>query len=165
MPSWSRDGRWVYFCSNRGGSFEIWKAPAEGGQEAVQVTRQGGFEAFESPDGALLYYTKRRGPGDIWQMPVAGGEERRVPELLGAGHWRYWAVLDDGIYFVAPAASARPALKFLSFSTRRVTQLGVLARDPLQGPPGLSISPDGRWILYAQTDQTISDIMLVENFR
>lgn len=165
MPSWSRDGRWVYFCSNRTGSFEIWKVPEAGGEEAVQVTRRGGFEAFEAPDGKTLYYTKGRGPGGIWQMPVAGGEERQVPELLGAGYWRYWAVLDDGIYFVAPAASARPALKFLSFATRRVTQLGVLARDPLQGPPGLTVSPDGRRILYAQTDQSISDIMLVENFR
>ncbi|MDQ3545896.1 MAG: serine/threonine-protein kinase, partial [Verrucomicrobiota bacterium] len=66
-PSWSRDGRWVYFCSNRSGARQIWKVPAGGGP-AVQVTRQGGFEAFESPDGELLYYTKGRGPGGIWQM-------------------------------------------------------------------------------------------------
>ena len=164
MPSWSRDGRWVYFCSNRGGSFQIWKVPAGGG-EAVQVTRQGGFEAFESPDGTLLYYTKGRGPGGIWQVPVAGGEERQLPELLDAGYWRYWAVLDDGIYFVSRAASGRPALKFFSFATRRVTRLGVLERAPLHGPPGLTVSPDGRRILYAQTDQSISDLMLVENFR
>ena len=164
MASWSRDGRWVYFCSSRSGTRQIWKVPADGGQ-AVQVTQQGGFEAFESPDGTQLYYTKGRGPGGIWQAPVAGGEERQVPELLGAGYWRYWAVLADGIYFVSPAAAARPALKFYSFATRRVTQLGALERDPLQGPPGLTVSPDGRSILYAQTDQSISDIMLVENFR
>jgi dipeptidyl aminopeptidase/acylaminoacyl peptidase len=164
MPSWSRDGRWVYFCSNRSGAYQIWKTPAAGGQ-AIQVTKRGGFEAFESPDGELLYYTKGRGPGGIWQMPVAGGEERQAPELLGAGYWRYWAVQEQGIYFVAPVASARPAIKFFSFATRRVTQLGVLERDPLQGPPGFTVSPDGRWVLYAQADQSISDIMLVENFR
>jgi serine/threonine protein kinase len=90
--------------------------------------------------------SRRRGPGGIWQMPVAGGEERQVPELLDAGYWRYWAVLDDGIYFVAPVAAGRPAIKFFSFATHAVTQLGVLERDPLQGPPGLTISPDGRWL-------------------
>jgi len=164
MPSWSRDGRWVYFCSNRSGAFQIWKVPADGGQ-AIQVTKQGGFEAFESSDGELLYYTKGRGPGGIWQMPVAGDEERQVPELLSAGYWRYWAVLNDGIYFVAPVASARPAINFFSFATHRVMQLGVLERDPLQGPPGLTVSPDGRWVLYAQVDQSVSDIMLVEHFR
>jgi Tol biopolymer transport system component len=164
MPSWSRDGRWIYFCSNRSGAFQVWKVPATGGP-AAQVTKQGGFEAFESLDGKLLYYTKGRGPGGIWQAPVAGGEERQVPELLSAGSWRYWAVLDKGIYFVSPVASARPAIKFFSFATRRVVQLGVLDQDPLQGPPGLTVSPDGRWVLYAQADQSISDIMLVENFR
>jgi dipeptidyl aminopeptidase/acylaminoacyl peptidase len=164
MPSWSRDGRSVYFCSNRSGAFQSWRVPAEGGQ-AIQVTKHGGFEAFESSDGELLYYTKGRGPGGIWQMPVGGGEERQVPELLSAGYWRYWAVLNDGVYFVAPVASGRPAIKFFSFATHRVMQLGVLERDPLQGPPGLSVSPDGGWVLYAQMDQSVSDIMLVENFR
>jgi Tol biopolymer transport system component/tRNA A-37 threonylcarbamoyl transferase component Bud32 len=164
MPSWSRDGRWIYFCSNRSGDFQTWKVPAAGGP-AVQVTKQGGFEAFESPGSELLYYTKGRGRGGIWQMPVAGGEERQVPELLDAGYWRYWAVLDDGIYFVAPVATARPAIKFFNFATRRVMQLGVLDGDPLQGPSGFTVSPDGRWVLYAQADQSISDIMLVENFR
>ena len=164
IASWSRDGRWLYFCSNRSGAYQIWKVPAAGGQ-AIQVTKHGGFEAFESPDGELLYYTKGRGPGGIWQIPVAGGEERQVRELVEAGYWRYWAVQDNGIYFVAPVASARPAIKFFSFATHGVTQLGVLEREPLQGPPGLTISPDGRWLLYAQVDQSGSDLMLVENFR
>ena len=42
---------------------------------------------------------------------------------------------------------------------------GVVERNPLQGPPGFTVSPDGQWVLYAQADQSISDIMLVENFR
>src|SRR3989442_8578971 len=33
---------------------QIWKAPAQGGL-AVQVTKSGGYEAFESPDGKLVY--------------------------------------------------------------------------------------------------------------
>jgi hypothetical protein len=88
-----------------------------------------------------------------------------VPELLDAGYWRYWAVQENGIYFVAPMASARPAIKFFNFFTHAVAQRGVLERDPLPGPPGLTISPDGRWLLYAQVDQSVSDLMLVENFR
>ena len=164
MPSWSRDGSSIYFCSNRSDAFQIWRVPAAGGQ-AVQVTQHGGFEAFESPDGKLLYYTKGRGPGGVWQMPVAGGEERQVAELANAGHRRYWAVQNEGIYFVSPRSGARAAINFFSFARRLVTQIGVLEKDPLQGPPGLTVSPDGRWVLYAQADQSISDIMLVDNFR
>jgi hypothetical protein len=30
---------------------------------------------------------------------------------------------------------------------------------------GFAVSPDGRWVLYAQVDKYESDIMLVEYFR
>jgi hypothetical protein len=98
-------------------------------------------------------------------MPVAGGQERQVPELLNAGARRYWAVQDDGVYFVSPVSGARAAINFFSSATHRVVQIGVLQKDLLHGPPGLTVFPDGRWVLYAQADQSISDIMLVENFR
>src|SRR5438045_3696193 len=50
VPSFSHDGNWIYFCSNRSGGQQIWKQPAAGGQ-AVQITQQGGFDNVESPDG------------------------------------------------------------------------------------------------------------------
>jgi hypothetical protein len=31
--------------------------------------------------------------------------------------------------------------------------------------PGLALSPDGRWLLYAQIDRYGADLMLAENFR
>lgn len=164
LPSWSHDGRWVYFRSNRSGSYQIWKLPVAGGP-AVQVTRGGAFEAFESTDGRLLYYTKGRGPGGIWQAPVEGGEEAPVPELSAAGYWRYWTVLSDGIYFLSKEADSAPLIKFFSFATRQVRPVATPEREPLIDLPGLSLSPDRRWILYAQTDQSVNDIMLVENFR
>jgi serine/threonine protein kinase len=58
LPSWSRDGKWIYFDSNRnGGRHEIFKCSPEGG-EPVQVTHGGGWDAQESPDGAWLYFTR-----------------------------------------------------------------------------------------------------------
>ena len=52
-----RDGRWIYFGSNRTGRAEIWRAPGAGGR-AEQVTNDGGITAVESTDGATLYYRK-----------------------------------------------------------------------------------------------------------
>ena len=74
--SFSRDGQRIYFSSNRGGTWEIWQMPAEGGA-AEQLTRDGGFIAHESLDGGTLYYVKLDQPG-IWRMPIAGGEAEHV---------------------------------------------------------------------------------------
>ena len=57
VASWSRDGRSIYFVSNRTKAWEVWKMPADGG-DAIQVTRNGGYVAFESVDGEFLYYVK-----------------------------------------------------------------------------------------------------------
>jgi Tol biopolymer transport system component len=164
LPNWSRDGSWIYFCSDRGGSAQIWKMPAAGGP-AIQITRNGGFEAVEAPDGKTLYYSKENTDG-LWTVPSAGGEERPVPELADAGYWRSWTMTSDGIYYVARTGAAPPRpLKFLSFDTRRVTQIGTVDKDPLGWVPGLAVSPDRRWLLYAMIEQDSSSIMLVENFR
>ena len=163
VPSWSNDGRWIYFASNRSGSWQVWRMPAEGGS-AVQITQNGGFAAFESPDGQFVYYAKFTEPG-IWRVPVEGGEETLVLDLLQPGLWGYWAVVDEGIYFLNAEAEPRPAIEFYRFATRRVIPIAALEKEPVLGDPGLAVSPDGRWLLYAQRDQEASDIMLVENFR
>ena len=58
IPSWSRDGHWIYFGSNRTGREEIWRVPAAGG-DALQMTTTGGRAPFESLDGRTLFYLVR----------------------------------------------------------------------------------------------------------
>jgi Tol biopolymer transport system component len=165
-PSWSRDGRWIYFESNRNGSTQIWKMPADGG-EARQVTKGGGSVAYESMDGKFLYYTKGRNVVGIWRVPVEGGEETLVLDTHKAGFWSAWTLVEQGIYFLTAEQPVRPAIEFFSFTTARVTEVSALAKPfrPWTNPEGLSVSPDGRWILYTQEDRADMDLMLVENFR
>src|SRR6202008_3643311 len=73
VPSWSRDGRFIYFASKRTGSRQIWKHSVEGASER-QLTEHGGFDPFESYDGQTIYYSKFDEPG-IWSMPARGGRE------------------------------------------------------------------------------------------
>ncbi len=164
VPSWSADGRWIYFDSDRTGSQQIWKTTANG-EKTLQVSRTGGFESFESADGKVLYFSKmgRRG---LWRVSVEGGKETPVPELADAADGlRYWSGSRSGIYFVTQEGSSHPLLSFFDFHTRRIQPLRSLAKPPVQGMPGLSVSPDEQWILYAQVDQDSSNIMLLENFR
>jgi Tol biopolymer transport system component len=62
VPSWSRDGKSIYFASNRTGEWQIWKRELATGKE-TQVTRNGGIAAFESHDAKTLYYSKFEGGG------------------------------------------------------------------------------------------------------
>ena len=162
VPSWSRDGRWIYFASDRTGNHEVWKMPSAGGAP-VQVTRHGGFAAFESPDGRLLYYSKGRTVPGFWRIPTNGGEETEVIGSLEAGYWGYWAVVEDGIYYVDTAT--KPGIAFFNSTTHRTARLFDLESPPAREAPGLAISPDKKTVLYSQLDALNRDIILVENFR
>ncbi len=159
LPSWSRDGHWIYFTSNRSGGQQVWKIPAEGGP-AIQITQQGGFEAFESPDGKYLYYHKANA---IWRVAAQGGEETRLVEGV---HWGCWAVTERGICFLNRSATPRFAIEMFHFATQQISQLANVEKDPnIISPPGFAVSPDGRWILFKRIDQSDNDILLVENFK
>jgi len=156
-PSFSHDGKWIYFSSNRGGHIEVWKAPAGGGAPQP-VTQNSGVEAFESPDGRLLYYTNSQG---LWSQPVAGGDPKLVleePVLLLyalAGHSIYYAVHNP------------PGLWVLRTDTGRKFEYVRFPKDDfgLDGGTVFSVSADERTILFSRTDRLESDLMLVENFR
>jgi serine/threonine protein kinase/Tol biopolymer transport system component len=156
-PSWSQDGKWIYFGSNRSGgseSWQVWKMPADGG-DAVQVTRHGGFNPFESLDGKMVYYSKdssSRSP--IWRVPANGGEETQV---VDSAYFSAFAPSRTGIYYIS-----RSVLQFFDFSTGMSKPI-----LPIERPThlGLAVSPDERWLLYSQFDRSGSDLMLVDNFR
>lgn len=156
--NWARDGKWIYYASSATGRNELWKMPAEGGKP-VQLTRNGSMGGIESPDGKTIYFCKESGSGSIWQMPSEGGQEVQIVDSL----WRSnFAVSQNGIYYMtAPRADGTSQLMFYSLDekkSRLLVNIGVPEY-------GLDVSPDGRYLVYAQLDEPASDLMLIENFR
>jgi Tol biopolymer transport system component len=165
VPSWSRDGRWIYFGSDRNGSFQIWKS-APDGTGAMQVTRHGGLFGRESRDGRFFFYAKGRETPGINKVRVEGGEEMPVIRDFQDAYERCWAVTEEGIYLAhrGLVKETRPArIEYFSFSTGKRSIVATLEKQLWHGR--ISISPDNRCLLYAQMDQSGSDIMLMENFR
>jgi Tol biopolymer transport system component/predicted Ser/Thr protein kinase len=172
MPSWSRDGRWIYFGSNRSGDWQVWKVPSSGEEpgSARQVTRHGGFAAVESTDGASVYFSRklsgRHDPQNaIWRLPVGGGDEEAVVESFRAGSGS-WDVTAWGIYFVDRSFSPGEewVVRFLAFGQHGAKDVARLAHPPYLAGPAVSVSPDGRWLLSTQS-QGEFDLMLVEGFQ
>ena len=164
VASWSSDGQWVYFGSGRGGARDIWKVSAAGG-EPQQVTSTGGVQMFESPDGKWLYYSRGTfAAADLWRLPTGGGE----PERIASGvRQRPFTVTSRGVYLMRRGAEGvdfRYSIYLLDPSTGTES---VVAALPVGVQPfvGLTVSPDGRTLLYDRWDQSGSDLMLVENFR
>ena len=122
------------------------------------MTNTVGHAVQASPDGAYLYYLETTDrPSPLWTLQV----------LLA------FAVIDGGIYYIdrpdrAPGeylpnrVSGDPRLQYFDLATRRsrtvATSLGNVGL-------GLTVSHDGRTILYSRVDSAVDDMMLVENFR
>lgn len=159
-PSWSRDGKWVYFAAEHNDVFQVWKVPAEGGTP-VQVTHHGGHAALESLDGKTLYYAKDSKPEpEIWSTPAQGGPEARVP-LVRPGTWASWQIVKGGIVFVGPSLGHEAVLSSYRFATGRVTTLSVLPLVPFW----LGADLDGKAVAFDQLGREQSQIMMVENFQ
>jgi Tol biopolymer transport system component/DNA-binding winged helix-turn-helix (wHTH) protein len=162
LPAWSHDGRFVYFASTRNGRTEIRKIAVQGGA-SVQVTRQTGSAPVESPDGKFLYYF--RAP-EVWRVALEDGapvgEERRVLAGLQAVDWGNWAPSNRGIYYIQrrDGETGEDRIQYLDFDGSAAKTIYVLRKRPLSGGGGLSISPDGKVLLFAQVDQDETDIFV-----
>jgi len=160
-PSWSHDGQWIYFTSDRGdGRFQLWKVPLQGGSP-IQVTTNGGVYGVESADRRFFYFSKWEVPG-IWRMPIGGGEEMRILEESGGSDWYNWALGRNGIYLLNRGAQPKEAIQYFEFATgKRKTILFPDRRVDF----GVAVSPDERSILYAQNDLYQESLILMKNFR
>ena len=170
FPSFSRDGKWIYFTSNRAGE--------RSGMENTRIRRgrhpghqSAGYMPAESPDGAWLYYVDSVfTPGALWRVPVSGGVPQKVLDRVFLGNF---VVLEKGIYYIErPLAdrsfysvdrpSGETLLQYFDFATRKST---TVARNLGNVDTPLTASSDGRTILFSREDSSLNDLMLVENFR
>jgi hypothetical protein len=107
--------------------------------------------------GQVLFLRK----GHIWSLPHNGGEETFVTE----GHffpsqgctWR------DNIVYIRHKENEGALIESFSLKNSETTPLHSL-ENGIEIGMGLTVSPDGQWILFTRMEAT-ADLMLVENFR
>lgn len=158
-PSFSHDGKWVYFSSLRTGRWEIFRIPLAGGK-AIQVTHAGADYGLESPDGRMLYYLKA---GELFCAPIAGGKESSLGLHVIQDDFE---VMSDGVYYIAQMHGNRfrgGEIRFYDLATRRNRLIQALGDQLFIF--GFSVSPDRKTFLYSAEQGTGADLMLVENFR
>ena len=80
---------------------------------------------------------------------------------------RSFAVTERGVYFIRRDARREDSAYSIFFLEASGSEESVVAELPAGTRPfvALSVSPDGRTLLYDRIDQLGADLMLVENFR
>lgn len=161
-PSFSSDGKWIYFSAGRGQRVE--RIPFGGG--AAEAVTTHGSEAFESPDGRWLYYAQLgvAVAGGIFRMPAGGGAEQliiRDPRVTA------WELAGNHVYVgITPAEDSEHILRIDPDSGKREEIYRFPAEARRFGfATSLTVSRDERTIYHAGEKRAEADILLIENFR
>jgi Tol biopolymer transport system component/DNA-binding winged helix-turn-helix (wHTH) protein len=160
-PRWSRDGKWIYFRSREPGGMGVYRCPASGGDAVLLTKDSDASSTQESLDGKTAYYASKHEKCTLKRVALPGqpGTESEVEGLPRLSDSRLWTLSPGGIYFV-PADAPR-SLRYFDFASKQIRSIFESDKDFVGG---LSVSPDGRWLLYSQRGDVNSDIMLVDNF-
>lgn len=120
------------------------------------------IDAAPSVDGKVLYITFSAGTGymDMLRLDKAGATPERVPQMPELNNSTQVASVGDEIYFVPQNQPRR--VWFYEFATQTSRQVFEAEKDLSDG---ILISPDGRYLLYAQVDEIEADVMLVKGLR
>ena len=80
LHGWSPDGKFLIYTAERDGEFDIYKIPAEGGEEIRLTTARGLDDGPEyTPDGKYIYFNSARGGTmQIWRMRPDGSEQQQI---------------------------------------------------------------------------------------
>ena len=80
LHGWSPDGRFLVYTGKRNGQFDIYRIPAEGGEE-VQLTNEAMLDDGPeySPDGRYIYFNSARtGTMQLWCMDPDGQNQTQL---------------------------------------------------------------------------------------
>ena len=125
------------------------------GGKAVQVTRSGGFLPVDSSDSKTLYYLKDVVNGKLFRSAVDGSGETQL--LSGVSYWGF-AVAGDRIYYLHETSSGVNEIRRFILATSEDSRVAPIDK---QLTAGLSVSPDGRSLLFAALRRR-GNVMLAE---
>jgi TolB protein len=107
LHGWSPDGKFLVYTAQRGGSYDIYRVPAEGGAEERLTNTPGLDDGPEySPDGQYIYFNSvRSGLMQIWRMMPDGSEQEQLtddtynnwfPHISPDGKWIIFVTYLEG---------------------------------------------------------------------
>ncbi len=143
QPVYSRDGQWIAFSSNRGGSLDLWMVSRQTG--AVRRLTDDAAEDWDpafTPEGRLLWSSNRTGHFEIWTAGADGADGRQLTR--GGADAQNPAATADGQWIVY--ASGNPAARGIW----RIRSDGSAAATRLVAGNVIlpEVAPDGQYLAF-----------------
>jgi Tol biopolymer transport system component len=158
LPTWSGDCQWL-FASD--GHEDLYRIPSQGGR-AIRISNKGSW--FSLVRNASVFFDVSDGTRiAIWSQPVHGGEAESLKGMPELNADQSWTATEHGIYYTS-FSSKTSTVSYYDFANRTIHRLCTLPQSPTPGG-GISVSPDGHWLLFTQTDDAQSDIMIARHFQ
>jgi Tol biopolymer transport system component len=158
QPSWSHDGKWVYFVGGTD-SGRIFRCPAEGGK-AEALSNQSGSIPQEAPGRDEIYFvTNLVGDPVLKVISLRKPGTESMVEGMPSVNFANWSVVPEGIFFFP---SDRFSLEYFDFGAKKASHVMDVSVAPVMG---FAVSRDRRSIIYAKLQQADCDIMVVERWQ
>ena len=109
--TWSRDGAWIAFTSERNGSADLFRVHPDGtGLERLTDSPAYDDQAAFSPDGRRLVFVSTRGGGtaDLWTLEIASRETHSLTSGPGGDFRPSWSPDGQWIAFSSDRGNGLP---------------------------------------------------------
>jgi TolB protein len=160
--SFSRDGKWIVFTSERNGSADIYRVHSDG-EELERLTDYPGFDdqAALSPDGSTLAFVSTRDGGfaNIWLLDLATRQYRPLAKTSAGSFRPSWSPDGKWIAFTSDRGMQRARwdggwewIQSLAIYVVRSDGTSLRRLTPIDGYAGSpKWSSDGRRLIFYQS--------------
>ncbi|HEY3158596.1 MAG TPA: protein kinase [Vicinamibacterales bacterium] len=158
------DNGTVAYESNETGNWDIWVAPAGGGQAVNRTSDHAGVDRYPSwsPDGRSIAFWSDRDGGGYFVMPALGGTSSRLIATPGTDHARHsapeWSA--DGTRLAVTTYTVSGGFEhfvdIISIATGKSTRMRLPGSEASR--LDLSWSPDTRYLAYVDGVQQVSEV-------
>lgn len=148
-PTFSPDGRWVYFLSDKGGHGNVWRVAASGGEASPVTIDQdiGGFRLAPTGDKLVVWADRPVGAKSLADTKTANkGSSARIYDQMFVRHWDTWADGQRQQLFVLLIVDGKAAGSGAAIEGGLV---GDTPSKPFGDKEEIAWSPDGKTIYFA----------------